>query len=200
MSEVVTIGDATLYHGDCRDWLPDIPEAESMITDPPYLEGNFSWLLSDIENGYKRAVLTPGKLECFNWITRKTPTWMYAWKCSGTRTLGGAATFHIGFEPVLSYGYPVNPPGTDIFDFPVTVDIGAQGHPWPKPLPLICHLVVHWSSPKRTVVDPFMGSGTTGVACMQLGRKFIGIEIERKYFDIACERIENAQRQGKMFA
>lgn len=50
------------------------------------------------------------------------------------------------------------------------------------------------------VLDPFMGSGTTGVACMQLGRKFIGIEIERKYFDIACERIDNAQRQARMFA
>ena len=50
------------------------------------------------------------------------------------------------------------------------------------------------------ILDPFMGSGTTGVACMNLGRKFIGIEIEPKYFDIACERIENAQRQQRMFA
>ena len=52
----------------------------------------------------------------------------------------------------------------------------------------------------ETILDPFMGSGTTGVACMNLGRKFIGIEIEPKYFDIACERIENAQRQQRMFA
>lgn len=51
-----------------------------------------------------------------------------------------------------------------------------------------------------TVLDCFMGSGTTGVAAMQLGRKFIGIEIEQKYFDIACERIENAQRQERLFA
>ena len=50
------------------------------------------------------------------------------------------------------------------------------------------------------VLDPFMGSGTTGVACANLGRKFIGIEIERKYFDIACERIDNAYRQKRMFA
>lgn len=45
-----------------------------------------------------------------------------------------------------------------------------------------------------------MGSGTTGVACMNLGRKFIGIEIEERYFQIACERIDQAQRQGRMFA
>jgi DNA modification methylase len=50
-----------------------------------------------------------------------------------------------------------------------------------------------------TVLDPFMGSGTTGVACAQLGRKFIGIEIEPKYFDIACRRIEQAYAQGKLF-
>ena len=50
------------------------------------------------------------------------------------------------------------------------------------------------------IIDPFMGSGTTGVACMKAGRKFIGIEIEPRYFDIACERIENAQRQQRLFA
>lgn len=52
----------------------------------------------------------------------------------------------------------------------------------------------------KNILDPFMGSGTTGVACANLGRSFIGIEIDRKYFDIACERIENAQRQHRMFA
>jgi site-specific DNA-methyltransferase (adenine-specific) len=49
------------------------------------------------------------------------------------------------------------------------------------------------------VCDPFMGSGTTGVACARLGRRFIGIEIEPKYFDIACRRIEEAQRQADLF-
>ena len=49
------------------------------------------------------------------------------------------------------------------------------------------------------VLDPFMGSGTTGVACVQLGRSFLGIEIEPRYFDIACQRIEDATRQGNLF-
>jgi site-specific DNA-methyltransferase (adenine-specific) len=52
----------------------------------------------------------------------------------------------------------------------------------------------------QTILDPFMGSGTTGVACANLGRKFIGIEIERRYFDIACERIAAAYAQGRLFA
>jgi DNA modification methylase len=51
----------------------------------------------------------------------------------------------------------------------------------------------------QTILDPFMGSGTTGVAAVQMGRDFIGIEREPKYFDIACRRIEDAQRQGDMF-
>ena len=51
----------------------------------------------------------------------------------------------------------------------------------------------------ETILDPFMGSGTTGVAAVQMGRQFIGIERDKKYFDIACERIENAQRMGDMF-
>jgi site-specific DNA-methyltransferase (adenine-specific)/modification methylase len=51
----------------------------------------------------------------------------------------------------------------------------------------------------ETILDPFMGSGTTGVAAIQLGRKFIGIEREPKYFDIACQRIEQAVAQGQLF-
>jgi DNA modification methylase len=70
-------------------------------------------------------------------------------------------------------------------------------HPTQKPV-----RVMQWCAEKTngSVLDPFMGSGTTGVACMNLGRKFIGIEIEPKYYEIACERIENAQRQLRMFA
>ncbi len=62
----------------------------------------------------------------------------------------------------------------------------------------LCHDLVY-SFAGSVVLDPFMGSGTTGVACMNLGRKFIGVEIDRKYFDIACDRIARAQAQGKLF-
>ncbi len=60
--------------------------------------------------------------------------------------------------------------------------------------------LVNWFSDEgETVLDPFMGSGTTGVACAKLGRRFIGIEIDESYFDIACRRIEEAYRQPDMF-
>jgi DNA modification methylase len=73
----------------------------------------------------------------------------------------------------------------------------GREHPTQKPVALM-----QWCVAKTdgTVIDPFMGSGTTGVACVHQGRPFIGIEIERKYFDIACERIDQAQRQSRLFA
>jgi len=73
-----------------------------------------------------------------------------------------------------------------------------QGHSAVFPLNLPSKIINGWTLKDETVLDPFMGSGTTGVACMNMDRKFIGIEIESKYFDVACERIEMAQAQGKL--
>ena len=72
-------------------------------------------------------------------------------------------------------------------------------HPCPKPIAWMKWAIERATRENETVLDPFMGSGTTGVACAKLGRKFIGIEIEPKYFDIACARIEEAYRQPDMF-
>ena len=75
----------------------------------------------------------------------------------------------------------------------------SNEHPTQKPQRIMHELVSLFSAIGSVVCDPFMGSGTTGVACANLGRKFIGIEIERKYFDIACNRIEAAYSQGRLF-
>ena len=87
-------------------------------------------------------------------------------------------------------------PGTFIYN---KNTLGGGQHPTQKPLPLIQELVHLFSFSGETVLDPFMGSGTTGVACVKLGRKFIGIEIDEGYFDIACERIRKAYAQPDMF-
>jgi DNA modification methylase len=81
------------------------------------------------------------------------------------------------------------------FSWPVGVH--EYGHPTEKPLALM-----EWCVAKTDggVIDPYMGSGTTGVACANLGRAFIGIEREPKYFDIACERISAAYAQQRLFA
>ena len=68
-----------------------------------------------------------------------------------------------------------------------------------KPVALLDRIAGDYSRKGETVLDPFMGSGTTGVACMNLGRKFVGIEIDKAHFDIACERIEQSQNQGRLF-
>ena len=72
-------------------------------------------------------------------------------------------------------------------------------HPTEKPISLMVELLNDFTNSGQTILDPFMGSGTTGVACVKTGRKFIGIELEPKYFDIACKRIEDAYKQPDMF-
>jgi DNA modification methylase len=76
---------------------------------------------------------------------------------------------------------------------------GGRQHPTEKPVKLMDWCIGFYPD-ALIILDPFMGSGTTGVACANLGRKFIGIEIEPKYFDIACERITAAYAQGRLFA
>lgn len=83
-----------------------------------------------------------------------------------------------------------------VSEYPLVQD---DAHPTVKPLPLMRKYVGICSHADQTILDPFMGSGTTGVAAVQMGRDFIGIEREPKYFDIACRRIEQAQRQGDLF-
>lgn len=82
-----------------------------------------------------------------------------------------------------------------VFDWPRHKGWPPQEHPTQKPVPLMAWCV---DFTKGLVCDPYMGSGTTGVACVQRGRAFVGIEANPDYFDIACRRIEGAQRQGDL--
>ena len=75
-----------------------------------------------------------------------------------------------------------------------------KGHPCPRPVDQMGHVILQWCRPDSAVLDPFMGSGTTGVAAVTYGRRFVGIEKESKYFDIACKRMEKAMKQADLFA
>ncbi|MPZ58454.1 MAG: hypothetical protein GEU91_18570 [Rhizobiales bacterium] len=113
------------------------------------------------------------------------------------RVLGGNETVYVYGTPIESQeGRRVIPsvsPKAQPGDRP------PNGHPCSRAL-IHQHFVVNWCSDNgETILDPFMGSGTTGVAAVKLGRKFIGIEIEPKYFDIACRRISEALKQPDMF-
>lgn len=72
-------------------------------------------------------------------------------------------------------------------------------HPTEKPIPLMTEIICDFTKEGQTILDPFMGSGTTGIACVKRGRKFIGIERDEKFFDISCERISKSSRQSDMF-
>lgn len=87
----------------------------------------------------------------------------------------------------------------DVLTVPPTSG-GVGRHPTEKPVPLMASLLGVSSERGDLILDPFMGSGTTGVAAIQLGRKFIGIERDERYFEIACKRIEQAVAQGQLFA
>lgn len=114
------------------------------------------------------------------------------------------------FDPIIVWWTPGEKgwsAGTATRDFHIantapvvaTPDNIEKAHPCPRPLDQVQHIVEQWCRPGGTVLDLFMGSGTTGVAAVKLGRKFIGIEIEPKYFDIACKRISEALKQPDMF-
>ncbi len=85
-----------------------------------------------------------------------------------------------------------------VFTHPTNNSERSGEHPTEKPVSLMREIVGLFSNPKQTVLDPFMGSGTTGVACVQLGRKFIGIEKDPRYFELACKRITEAHSQPSL--
>ena len=201
--ETVTIGDCTLYRGDCMEVLPTLGRFDAVITDPPYGIGFSS---------------SPTKWSRDN-IDRKADDWDdSAPDVSNLLNIGkdvmiwGGNHFHL--PPSRGWLGWIKPKGLPSYgsaelcwtniDMPVRHfefsrnDGDKHNHPTQKPLPLM--IWCFGFTKAQTILDPFMGSGTTGVAAVQLGRAFTGIEREPKYFDIACRRIEQAYAQGQLFA
>ena len=187
--------------------LPQIQAADVVITDPPYgINFDYSeykdtadnwftlmdFLIPWIRQHVKMGILPSCKMTRLQWIyTNHPPDWLICWYKGSP----GHRSF-VGFndwEPLLVYG---KNKGVHMHDhFTCTPENIKNGHPCPKPIGWAKYLISRTSFDKQSIVDPFMGSGTTGVACAQMGRKFIGIEIDQKYFDIACRRIDDASRQ-----
>lgn len=217
-----TIGDATLYLGDCRDILPTLGKLDAVVTDPPYgigfpylsyddsrenLRELVPHLISAIEAA-NRAVILCGPTQIHEY---PAPAWVGAITWNTTGSFG--AFGYSQWTPVLLYGQDL--PGfgnvngvtkTDTYQINGGAAVGFQrnadeaAHTCPKPLNIMQRMVQRYVGCHETILDPFMGSGTTGVAALKLGRKFIGIEIEPKYFDIACRRIEEAWKQPRLFS
>ena len=220
----VTIGDATLYLGDCMDILPTLPKVDAVITDPPFdakthagADPEFSEIdflplldvaglassLVNASDGWVIAFCAFEQLAAYR--DGAGTSWIRAgiWdkvsnmpQMTGDRPAQGGEGIAIMHRP----GRKKWNGGGKAAIWRYLVERGEKQHPTQKPLMLIRELVELFTQPENMILDPFMGGGTTGVAALQLGRKFIGIESEPKYFDIACKRIEQAAAQGKLFA
>ena len=206
----VIIGDATLYHGDCLEILPTLDKVDAVVTDPPYGTGCAP------RGGKQAGTIDPSTSQhpewdvfCTEWIALVvTPA--IAVFCP-TKRVRDVLEAIDGNDQYIYVKTNPNPLGTSIevcvvrgFGWNPPQHITAynafngQVHPTQKPVEVMEFVCSR--APGDSVLDPYMGSGTTGVACANLGRKFIGIELERKYFDIACERIDAAYAQGRLFA
>lgn len=214
---VEKIGDCTLYLGDCMDIMPLLGKVDAVVTDPPYGIG---------ENGGERNRYGPGRTrfstpkhanlgwDCdrpndavFTAIMDAAPIWFI---CGGNY-------FADLLPPSMGWLYWDKKLGGDFSDgeliytnrkaalrsFSMHAFSGLNGgksrqHPTQKPVELMSWCISFIPSAK-IILDPFTGSGTTGVACVKAGRSFIGIEREASYFDIACKRIQDAYSRPDMF-
>lgn len=198
------IGDATLYLGDAREVLPTLPRVDAVVTDPPYF-------------GREDLFPTDAVSECLSSISTIAQRVVF-WPWYGDAPMAADAV-HIWHKSVpIHPGSQIGEVAGHSYERIFAAGCGARSrvirapaimpgfaacaeeltaHPTQKPLAVVgwCLAMVKG----QTILDPFMGSGTTGVACARLGRNFIGIEIEPRYFDIACRRIEEAYKQADLF-
>ena len=223
MSRIETIAEGvTLYLGDCREILPTLGKVDAVVTDPPYgvslgegklnnnrtragygsfedtpesIEQIIVPIIDECRTIASRVVFTPGVRNLFKYAQPDHIGSIYYPAGAGCNAWGFSC-----WQPIIYYGKdPFGGKGSRPDSFESTEAAEKNGHPCPKPIGQMLKMVERATVRGETILDPFMGSGTTGVAAVKLGRKFIGIEIEPKYFDIACKRISDALKQPDMF-
>lgn len=222
------IGDARLLLGDCSTILPTLEKVDAVVTDPPYgiadaplqIQGRTGKRRGATNtwhppSDWDKALNPAWGIVCDSapiiawfgqWRKREEVTSFMRWPLRSE--IVWAKDCHMGPpSPVAprderiwifsEHGIKGATFETSVWDHPVIPTWQHKEHKNEKPVGLMERIIRFLDA--QTILDPFMGSGTTGVACAKLGRKFIGIEIEPKYFDIACRRIDEAYRQGDFF-
>jgi DNA modification methylase len=197
----------TLILGDCREVLPTLGKVDAVVTDPPYGIGQ------DGGRGHRKSSHAKVQ-EKMSW-DRERPHWSIfedLLSASDNQIIWGGNYFSDFLPPKMGWLYWQKLIGGDFSDgelawtsrdgalkeFTYRKTNAEMEHPTQKPVDLM-KWCLQFFPDARTILDPFMGSGTTGVAAVKLGRRFIGIEIEPKYFDIACRRIQAALDAPDMF-
>lgn len=199
-----------LYQGDCLEVMRGMADSsvDCVITDPPYnvnldytsykddrLDyaewcGNWFAQLKRICNG--PIAISVGQANLSEWARIAPPNWWLAWWKPAA--MGRCVVGFNNWEPIALYGKPASA-GCDVIRATIKPDDSVKGHPCPKPLEWATKQIEILSRPNNVVLDCFAGSGTTAVACIRTGRRFIGIEIDAGYFAIAQKRIAEAQMQ-----
>ena len=208
LGDIVTIGDCTLYCGDCLDILPTLGKVSAVVTDPPYGIGE--------HGGACRTRGKPGyaKHENRGWDNARPDRAVFdaMLAASDQQIIWGGNYFADILPPKMGWLYWRKLMGGDFSDGELawTSRDGAlrefvkcpkgmdKGHPCEKPLALM-KWCLGFLPDAHTILDPFMGSGTTGIACVRLGRHFIGIELEPRYFGVAVKRIQDEYDRTALF-
>lgn len=213
------IGRATLYLADCRDVLPSLGTVGAVVTDPPYGIGADKGAAPGGTDASGRYVRRPKQYKG-GWDGER-PSDFSPILAAGHDAIiwggnyfadqlprGGRWLFWDKLNSMPSYSDGeiawTSLKGVAVKKFErcnnglASLRDGDRVHPTQKPVDLM-KWCLSFLPNAQTVLDPFMGSGTTGVAAVQMDRDFIGIELDERYFDIACRRIEDAQRQGDLF-
>ncbi len=201
----------TLYLGDCREILANLPRVDAVITDPPYGIGKDGQKRSNGGHGGRKAY------EFLGWDEQRpeAETFRLILAAANQHVIWGGNYFADILPPsgkwlIWDKGQRINQSDAElawtseqgavrIFDLNRVALMGdGAEHPTQKPVEVMRWSIQQLDTPKL-ILDPFMGSGSTGVASLTLGSRFIGIEIQEKYFDIACKRIANTSRQKDLF-
>ena len=220
-TQKVTIGDATLYQGDCMDILPTLGKVDAVITDPPYLisaggggDLGHRQYLTDIRGhidagfdvfmfgAFKNWLCFCGKPQLLGLIgqaEKQGLRWqLLTWNKTNPTPLSN--NNYLPDTEYMVHAFEAHHYESKTRFIVGQVERSGFDHPTVKPQYVMQKAIKSASHHGDTVLDCFMGTGSTGVAAIQLGRKFIGIELEPKYFDIAVQRIEQAHAQGQLFA
>jgi len=209
------IGNCTLYQGDCRDVMPTLGTFDCLLTDPPY------GIAKKLQGGQKNAPnfkkLLTEKINDWDLTTQQKLVNVAIDKCDISIVWGGN---YYSFPPSRMYlvwdkgntmrgrsfaecemAWVSMDGNARVFTYAPPVFTGQEPqkvHPTQKPIALM-KWCLSFVPAAETILDPFMGSGTTAVACVAAGKSFTGIELDATYFDHACRRVEDAYRQADLF-
>jgi DNA modification methylase len=179
------------------------PLKENLVSDGWRLFGWYVWDKLNGAPGNWNGRLAPAHEFVFHF--NRAPVEINKWVRTKDRLMAGTGLRRAdgtmsGVSSPDKIGQPFKVPDSVIRTPPHQLRGGPENeHPAIFPVELPRHLIMSFSQIGQTIADPFMGSGTTGVAAVQLGRRFVGIELEPKYFDIACQRISQTTRQQDLF-